>query len=199
MFDAHCAMPPAMLIQFANAIKPYDVLLLEEPAVPGNIEVFKRLKQQIHDPHRHRRARPHHLGVHALPGEPLPGHPAARLLPTAAASRQMKKIATLAEAYFVPLAPHSIMSEVGLSASFQVVAAIPMFLIHEAQLGGFVMPKELIRSTFDVDKDGNAGLPEGPGLGVEIDEAVLAKLAADLRRRFDWPIRIAPDASVYDY
>src|SRR5437667_142862 len=47
MFDAHCAIPPPMLLQFAAAIQPYDVLWIEEPAVPGNIEVFKRLKQQI--------------------------------------------------------------------------------------------------------------------------------------------------------
>ena len=44
MFDAHCAIPPATLIQLAAAIKPYDVLFIEEPAVPGNIEVFKRLE-----------------------------------------------------------------------------------------------------------------------------------------------------------
>ena len=50
MFDAHCAVPPAMLIQFASAIEPYDLLFIEEPAVPGNIEVFKRLKQHIHIP-----------------------------------------------------------------------------------------------------------------------------------------------------
>src|SRR5262249_5667534 len=47
MFDAHSAVPPATLIQLAAAIKPYDVLFIEEPAVPGNIEVFKRLKEQI--------------------------------------------------------------------------------------------------------------------------------------------------------
>jgi len=50
MFDAHCAIPPAMLIQFANAIQPMDILFLEEVAVPGNIEVFKRLKEQIRIP-----------------------------------------------------------------------------------------------------------------------------------------------------
>src|SRR5437763_7635660 len=50
MFDAHCALPPATLIQVAAAIQPYDVLFIEEPAVPGNIEVFKRLKQQVRIP-----------------------------------------------------------------------------------------------------------------------------------------------------
>ncbi len=47
MFDAHCAIPPAMLIQVAAAFKPSDLLFIEEPAVPGNIEVFKRLKEKI--------------------------------------------------------------------------------------------------------------------------------------------------------
>jgi galactonate dehydratase len=50
MFDAHCAVPPPMLIQLCSAIAPYDVLWIEEPAVPGNIETFKRLKQQIRIP-----------------------------------------------------------------------------------------------------------------------------------------------------
>src|SRR5688572_1288513 len=35
MFDAHSAVPPATLIQLAHAIRPYDVLFIEEPAVPG--------------------------------------------------------------------------------------------------------------------------------------------------------------------
>ena len=47
MFDAHSSVPPATLIQLAAAIKPYDVLFIEEPAVPGNIEVFKRIKEQV--------------------------------------------------------------------------------------------------------------------------------------------------------
>ncbi len=50
MFDAHCSMPPPLLIQFAAAIEPYDVMWIEEPAVPGNIEVFKQLQQIIKVP-----------------------------------------------------------------------------------------------------------------------------------------------------
>src|SRR5665213_949825 len=50
IFDAHCAVPPATLIQLAAAVKAYDVLFIEEVAVPGNIEVFKRLKAAINIP-----------------------------------------------------------------------------------------------------------------------------------------------------
>ena len=50
MFDAHCAVPPPLLLQFAAAIQPYDVMWIEEPVVPGNIEVFKKLRQAIKIP-----------------------------------------------------------------------------------------------------------------------------------------------------
>src|SRR5207249_5775187 len=35
MFDAHCAVPPPMLLQLASAIDPYDIHFLEETAVQG--------------------------------------------------------------------------------------------------------------------------------------------------------------------
>ena len=53
---------------------------------------------------------------------------------------QMRKIATLAEAYFVPLAPHNTCSELGLTASIHATAAVPLFLIHEGYLDGHIMP-----------------------------------------------------------
>src|ERR1051325_3812151 len=98
MFDAHCAVPPPMLIQLASAIQPYDILFLEEPAVPGNIEVFKRLKAQIKIPlatgERDRAIwgrvqSPHARCIDIL--QPDCGHTGG--------ITQMKKIATLAEAY----------------------------------------------------------------------------------------------------
>jgi galactonate dehydratase len=199
MFDAHCGIPPPMLIQFANAIQPYDVLFLEEPAVPGNIEVFKRLKQAIHVPlatgERDRTI------WEMLPYlqercidilQPDCGHTGG--------ITQMKKIATLAEAYFVPLAPHNTCSELGLTASMHVAASIPLFLIHEAYLDGHIMPPGVARKQWDVDKDGYASLPQGVGLGVEMDEGLMAKVAADPKRRYRWPVvTYPPDGSVRDY
>jgi galactonate dehydratase len=198
MFDAHCAVPPAMLIQLAAAIKPYDILFLEEVAVPGNIEVFKRLKQQIKIPmatgERDRTIWGmipylHERCIDIL--QPDVGH-------TGGIS-QVKKIATLAEAYHVPLAPHNTCSELGLSASMHVAASIPFLLIHEAYLDGHIMPHGVANINWRVDEKGYASLPEGPGLGVEIDEAAFAKVNADPRRRFRWPTPKLPDGSVRDY
>jgi len=197
MFDAHCALPPPMLIQFAAEIEPLDVLFIEEPAVPGNIEVFKRLKAAIRVPlatgERDRTI------WEMLPYleercidilQPDCGHTGG--------ITQMKKIATLAEAYFVPLAPHSAQGELGLSASLHATATVPLLLIHEGYLSGGHRPL-IARKHFEVDQQGYASLPEGPGLGVDIDEAAIAAAAADPSQKFHWPVKQDADGSIRDY
>jgi galactonate dehydratase len=196
MFDAHCAVPPPMLIQFAQAIKPYDVLFIEEPAVPGNISVFKRLKEAIHVPLATGERDRTIWGM--IPY--LEERCIDILQPDCAHTggiTQMRKIATLAETYFVPLAPHCTCSELGLSASLHATAAVPLFLIHEGYLDGHIMPPGVARKNWDVDKDGNAPLPAGPGLGVDIDESKFAEVNAN--RKFSWPKPVYPDGSVRDY
>jgi galactonate dehydratase len=196
MFDAHCALPPPFLIQLANALDPASVLFIEEPAVPGNIEVFKRLKQAIRIPlatgERDRTI-----------WEMLP-YLAERcvdiLQPDCAHTggiTQMKKISALAEAYYTPLAPHCVTSDLGVAASFHATAAIPMFLIHEYYEK--IMPAPICKRSWTVDETGYASLPQGPGLGVEIDEKVLAEYG-DGKRKWEWPLRgVLKDGSISDY
>jgi galactonate dehydratase len=199
MFDAHCAVPPPTLIQLASAIEPYDVLWIEEPAVPGNIDVFIRLKQHIRVPlatgERDRtiwEMAPYliHRCVDIL--QPDVGH-------TGGIS-QMKKIAALAEVFQVPLAPHNTCSFLGLSASLHAAASIPLFLIQEGYTDGHIMPHEVVRKSWTVDRDGYATLPQGPGLGVEVDESQFAKVNAMPGKKFKWPTPTFPDdGSVRDY
>ena len=198
MFDAHSAMPPAMLIQFANAVAPYDLLFIEEPAVPGNIDVFRRIREQVRVPLATGERERTIWGFLPFLQErcvdilqPDCGH-------TGGIS-QMKKIAPLAEAFFVPLAPHCTMSELGLTASLHVTASIPLFLIHEAYLDGHLMPPGVARKTWEVNKDGYATLPQGPGLGVEVDESMFEKVNTDPKRKFKWPTPVSPDGAVRDY
>jgi galactonate dehydratase len=199
MFDAHCAIPPPMLIQFAAAIEPYDVMWIEEPAVPGNIEVFKRLKQQIRIPlatgERDRtiwEVLPYlmHNCIDILQSDV--GHTGG--------ITQLKKIATLAETFQVPMAPHNTCTELGLSASLHVSASIPLFLIQEGYIDGHIMPKGVANRSWEQDKEGYASLPQGPGLGVEMSETEMEKVAKDPRRTFKWPVvTYANDGSVRDY
>ena len=192
MFDAHCCLPPPMLIQFANAIEPYDVLWIEEPAVPGNIEVFKRIKQSVKVPLASgERDRTIWEVIPYLQERCIDiiQHDCAH----GGGITQMKKVGVLAETYTVPLAPHSIASFLGLAASFHVAASIPLFLIHEYysnDCGG------TLKKSWEVDKNGDSSLPQGPGLGVEVDEAALAKMDPT---KFKWPGQKNPDGSVADY
>ena len=196
MFDAHCALPPPFMIQLAAAFKPYDLLYIEEPAVPGNIEVFKRLKQHISIPLAVGEQARTIWEVIAYLQEGV-----ADILQVDCAHTggitQMRKIATLGEAYHVPLAPHCVTTDLGATASLHVSAAIPFFLIHEYYPS--ISPPGLVKKNWSVDKDGYASLPQGPGIGCEIDEAVLAELAKKPSPP-EWPTRgRLPDGSIADY
>lgn len=198
MFDAHCAVPPAMLIQLAAAIEPYNILFLEEPAVPGNIEVFKRLKQQIKIPMATGERDRTIWGMIPYLQERCIDILQPDCAHTGGIS-QMKKIATIAESFFVPLAPHCTCSELGLTASLHAAAATPLFLIHEGYLDGHLMPRGVATKHWEIDQDGYALLPEGVGLGVEVDESKFAEVNADPKRRYKWPTPQAPDGAVIDY
>ena len=198
MFDAHSAVPPATLIQLASALKPYDLLFIEEPGVPGNIEIFKRLKEKIDIPlatgERDRTIYEmipylHERCIDIL--QPDCCH-------TGGIS-QMKKIATLAEAYYVPLAPHCTATFLGIAASLHVVAAIPLFLIHEfyPENAGFNLPG-VTRMPYELDAEGYIGLPPGPGLGVEVDEPRLIE-ESKKPQTYKWPTMKLKDGSIADY
>jgi galactonate dehydratase len=199
MFDAHCAVPPATLMQLAAAIEPYEVMFIEEPAVPGNVEVFKKLRQVIKIPlaagERDRTiwemiSYLHNGCLDIL--QPDVAH-------TGGIS-QMKKIAILAEAYFVPLAPHCTTSPLGATASLHVAASIPLLLIHETAPNALEWGAAFARKNWTVDREGYASLPQGPGLGVDMDERAMARVAANPgTARFVWPNIRLRDGAMTDY
>jgi galactonate dehydratase len=198
MFDAHCALPPATLIQFASAVQPYDLLFLEEPAVPGNIEVFKRIKASVRIPlAAGERDRTIYEFIPYLHERCLDV-----LQPDCCHTggiTQMKKIAVLAEAYQVPIAPHCTASMLGISASLHAACSVPLFLIHEFYPDNMGFnPKGMVKMPYEMDKDGYITLPPGPGLGVEIDEKALEE-AARKPQTYKWPGAKLKDGSIADY
>ena len=195
MFDAHCNMPPPMLIQFANRIEPYEVLWIEEAAVYGNIEIFKRLREKINVPLATGEKDRTIWGV--IPY--LINNAIDILQPDCGfvgGITQMKKIAALAETFYVPLAPHCTMTTVGMTASLHVAASIPYFLIHEGYSPDNRLPG-LAKRSWSLRDDGHVTLPEGPGIGVEVNEARLAELSKE--RSFKWHPQFVSDGSVADY
>src|SRR5262249_50862734 len=79
---------------------------------------------------------------------------------------QVKKIATLAEAYHVPLAPHCTASALGIAASLHVAAAEPFLLIHEfyPDNAGF-NPGGFLHLPGQLDAAGQTARPPRPGRG----------------------------------
>jgi galactonate dehydratase len=80
-----------------------------------------------------------------------------------------------------------------------VAASIPFLLIHETAPNAIEWGEKFARKSWTVDKNGYASLPEGNGLGVEMDEKALAKAAAEPGVKFQWPQLRLRDGSVTDY
>jgi galactonate dehydratase len=94
----------------------------------------------------------------------------------------LKEIASAAEPWHVTVAPHNYNSTtVGLASTLHVSACIPNFLITEYFVNFEAAGRELARQPFEV-KDSYIALPTAPGLGVELDEAWLARHPLKERR-----------------
>jgi galactonate dehydratase len=94
----------------------------------------------------------------------------------------LKEIASAAEPWHVTVAPHNYNSTtVGLACTLQVSACIPNFLITEYFVNFEAAGQELARQPFEV-KDSYIAIPTAPGLGIELDEAWLARHPLQERR-----------------
>jgi L-alanine-DL-glutamate epimerase-like enolase superfamily enzyme len=196
MFDAHCSLPPPFLLQFASAVKAHEITYIEEPAVPGNIEVFKRLKQQIPIPFAVGEQARTIFDVVQYLQNGIADFMQVDCAHTGGIS-QMRKIAALAEAYQVPLTPHAVTTDLGMAASLHASASVPLFFIHEYYPN--ITPKNLVDKDWEVSRDGYASLPSRPGLGCIVNEARLEELSK-LPIVPEWPVRGRhPDGSIADY
>jgi galactonate dehydratase len=89
---------------------------------------------------------------------------------------ELKKIATIAEAHRVEVAPHNPQSEVSTLASLHVDFSTPNVVIQEiTHRGNEQYWKDLFQGGGITYQDGFALPPERPGLGVDMDEKVAAQ------------------------
>ena len=88
---------------------------------------------------------------------------------------ETRKIAAMAEAHYMPVAPHNACSPVGTMASVHLAVCTPNFKIQET-FDDMVEPwvRDAIIGRPEV-RNGYFGLPEKPGLGVDLNEAVIAE------------------------
>jgi len=187
-FDAHAKIfEPKQAIQLGNALAPYDPLFFEEPIRPENVEAMAEVCRGI--------------DCTVATGESLYSRfEFLRLLNVKGADiiqpdicaigglLEMRKIAAIAEAHYVTVAPHNPMGPLATAVNLHFCAAQPNFRIleyrlphganyHGTESGG---SDESSGAWYVKDpylpKDGYLDLrPDRPGWGVEMDEKVLAK------------------------
>ncbi len=98
---------------------------------------------------------------------------------------ECRKIAAIAEAAYATVALHCPLSPLAFAASVQLDASIPNFLVQEhnevndtREGGRTLIGAGYLRAPFVVGDDGCVAVPDAPGLGVEIDEAGMARIMA---------------------
>ena len=116
---------------------------------------------------------------------------------------ETRKIATMAEAYDVGLALHCPLGPIALASCLQLDAVAYNAFIQEQSLGiHYNQRNDLLdyvknRDAFQY-RDGFVAIPQGPGLGIEIDEVYLRERAAE-GHRWRNPIWRHPDGSFAEW
>jgi galactonate dehydratase len=173
-FDPHAKIfEPVRALQLANALAPYDPYFYEEPLRPEYTPAWAKLRQQMQIP--------------LATGECL--YTRWEFLDLLAAQAvdiiqpdvcvcggllEMRKIAAIAEAHYVSVAPHNPMGPVATAVNVHFAAATPNFKILE-----YILPlnnewKNWVDDPY-LPKDGYLELRDRPGLGIDVNEEALGQ------------------------
>lgn len=169
--DAHGRFGLASALRLVRELEPYDVFFLEEPLHPDDPEGLAHLARQSRIPIV--------LGERLYSRWDYRRLLEMRLVPIVQPDvihiggiLELKKIGAMAEAYGVGIAAHNAAGPISTAATLQAVATMPNVQIQE-----MFAPQdapwrdELARPPISV-VDGKVQIPQGPGLGIDVDEAV---------------------------
>ena len=189
--DFHGRCSPAMSIRLARALEPYHPVFIEEPVLPENVDALVTVARSTTIPV----ATGERLFTRWGFRDVLEKQAAAILQPDishAGGIFETRKIAAMAECYFVAIAPHCPLGPIALAACLQLDACIPNFLAQEHVTLG----EGYLKEPFQVQA-GYIKVPTKPGLGIELDEEALADKIND----GDWetPQFRLPDGAVADW
>ena len=172
-FDFHGKMTPALAIEVCHELKGMRPLFVEEPVPQENVDALKHVSDHVPFPI----ATGERLLTRWGFREVLEKQAAALIQPDVShvgGITELKKVANMAEVYYVHILPHCAIGPVALAASMQVDAVVPNFLMQEQV--DQCLGAGLLKEDWQV-KDGHIDLPERPGLGFEIDRQALEKKA----------------------
>jgi galactonate dehydratase len=181
MIDLHGPpwLTPEDAAQVARALEPYDLMWVEDPIAPENIDGYKRIRDRANVALAAGERCATIFGLRALIEREL----VDVIQPDtgrAGGITQMKKIAAMAEAHHIMMAPHSgSLGPVAEYAALHVLAAIPNALILERIDDDWEGRAKTIMP-HPIAKDGYLPVPDKPGLGCDIDEDFVAKWPSEM-------------------
>ncbi len=200
--DFHGRVHRAMAKQLAKVLEPLGLLFIEEPLLSENPEGLASIAQLVSTP--------------IALGERLysrwdfkPFFEAGAVdiiqpdLSHAGGLSECRRIAAMAEAYDVAVAPHCPLGPLALAACLQLAATAPNVAIQEMSLGiHYNVGHDLYSFVTDpaplTPVDGFLPIPAGPGLGVTIDEAAVREAHKD-RHRWRNPVWRLCDGSFAEW
>jgi galactonate dehydratase len=175
MVDCHARPSPRMGLIFAKALEPYGLYFFEEPCWPETIDDIALIQRAVKTP--------------IATGERMVGVSAFReLFEKRAASviqpdithcgglSEARRIAGMAEAYRVAMAPHNPQGPVSTAASLELGFATPSYVICETVHSDVPWRSDVVTEGFTVETKGRIVRPNArPGLGIEINEDEVRK------------------------
>lgn len=169
--DVHTRLDVPSAIRLARDLEQFHLMWLEEPVPAENVDAMKTVTESTATP--------------ICSGENLYLRHGFRELiekqavniimpdiPKCGGLSECRKIANLAELYYIPFAPHNVSSPIGTLASAHVCATVPNFMVLEFHWLHRDYWTTIIQEKEDIIKDGYIHLTDRPGIGVELDETV---------------------------
>jgi galactonate dehydratase len=201
--DFHGRVHRPLAKQLAKAIEPLGLLFIEEPLLSENPEGLREIAALVSTPialgerlYTRWEFKPVFERGHVDIIQPDLSHAGGIL--------EVRKIAAMAEAYDVAVAPHCPLGPLALASCLQIAACTPNHAIQEISLGIHYNTGGHDLLNFCTDKapltpvDGYLPVPEGPGLGVDIDEAAVREADKD-RHRWRNPVWRTSDGSFAEW
>ena len=174
MVDLHARTTPAMAIQYGEVLRPFRPFFLEEPCPPENVGGMAEVTRAL-------------PGIPIATGERLVTRWGFRELLERRACAviqpdlchcgglwEARKIAAMAETYYVSVAPHNPLGPVATSAAIHFALATPNWLIQEAIRADVPWRNAVVGGGLPVVQ-GHILPPTAPGLGVSVDEQEAAR------------------------
>jgi galactonate dehydratase len=172
LIETHALLDSATAVRLAGRLEPFSIGWYEEPVGPENPSALATLKRRIRLPIAVGERHYTRFGIR----EVLELGAADYLMPDIArcgGPGELRRMAAMAETYYVPIAPHNPNGPLSTLASAHVCAAIPNFFRLEFIVNDVAWRDTIMSQPLDVPR-GQLRRSERPGLGVELVDAELA-------------------------